>query len=138
MGEHSSSLVTPIPASIFTNAGKSLSIERSGQTWLPMGSPRGLAARLAALATSKPAAPEQIVTLSVNSRRDIVLISIFPFLVYSSQPGRYSRVSSLLASGMFVIFALAESQRTLRPPSLNEMEAKFTESQIGPASRKSP
>src|SRR5207245_2838856 len=97
MGEHSSSLVTPMPASIFTNAGKSLSIERSGQTWLPIGSPRGLAARLAALATNNPAAPEQIVTLSVNSRRDIVLISIFPFFVIVPSPGDI-RVSAAYSS----------------------------------------
>ena len=42
------------------------------------------------------------------------------------------------APGMFVIFAPAESQRSLRPPSRSEMEARLTASLSGRASRKSP
>ena len=53
-----------------------------------------------------------------------------PLYYYSSQPGRYSRVRNLFASGMLVILAAAESQSSLRPPSRSEMEARLTGSQI--------
>ena len=43
-----------------------------------------------------------------------------------------------VASRMLVIFALAESKRSLLPPSRSEMEARFMASLIGPASVKSP
>lgn len=61
-----------------------------------------------------------------------------PLCHYSSQPERYSRVRNLFASGMLAIFAAAESQSSLRPPTRSEMEARLTASQIGRASRKSP
>src|SRR5271165_5449310 len=107
-------------------------MERSGQTWLPMGrpsGPNGLARSSAALATKNPAALEQTAAFWMNSRLDIAAIYISPF--YNSQPGRYSRLSKRFASGMLVIFALAESQRSLRPPSRSEIDARFTASEIG-------
>jgi hypothetical protein len=64
------------------NAGKSLSIERSGQTWLPIGRPSGFAASLAALAASNPAEPAPIAALFMNSRLDIAVISIDPFIMF--------------------------------------------------------
>src|ERR1044071_6564427 len=90
-----------------------------------MGKPRGFARSFSAPAASTPVAPEQIATFSTNSRLDITCIVIG---FHISQPGRYSRVNNAFASGTFVIFKLAASQSSLRPPNLNETEAKFTAS----------
>ena len=57
IGEHSSSLVTPISATILANAGKSLSIERNGQTWHPIGKPSGRAVLLVSSAFLDSEAP---------------------------------------------------------------------------------
>ena len=73
-----------MPATILAKAGKSLSLERRGQTWLPMGRPSGFAASLAVLAASNPAAPEPIATRFMNSRLDIAVISIIAFLTSPS------------------------------------------------------
>src|SRR3954468_14286078 len=70
-GEQSSSRVTPIPAILFTYAGKSLIIDRVGQTWLPIGSPSGAAETFEAPAARTPAAPAKITAFSMNSRLEI-------------------------------------------------------------------
>src|SRR5208282_3583972 len=133
MGEQSSSLVTPMPAIIRANAGKSWSLERRGHTWLPMGRPSGLATSSVALPASDPAM-QPIAALAMNSRLDITFTSV-SFLCLS-QSGRYFRLRRRFARGSCLILAPAESQSSLRPPSLSQIEVKFTSSPVGPASRK--
>src|SRR3954464_8602466 len=74
-GEQSSRRVTPIPAIIFTYAGKSLIIDRVGQTWLPIGSPSGAAETFEAPAARTPAAAAEIIAFSMNSRLEIGAIA---------------------------------------------------------------
>ena len=76
MGEQSSSRVTPMPAIILANAGKSWSIERNGHTWLPMGKPSGFAASFVALAVIKLGTLEPTASLLTNSRLEIVVIGV--------------------------------------------------------------
>src|SRR5438132_858327 len=134
MGEQSSSLVTPMSAIILTYAGKSPSIERVGQTWLPIGSPNG-PFRAAPDSTAAAASAEHAAAI-INSRLESEAINPSPSQI--SQPGRYSRLRNLFASGTFVIFPAAASQSSLRPPSRREIEARFIISEIGRARVKSP
>src|SRR5947209_5566646 len=62
-------------AIFFTNAGKSLSIERRGYVWLPIGRPSGFARTSAAFQNRDAARPEQRATRLANPRLDIVFIS---------------------------------------------------------------
>src|SRR5205809_188931 len=71
MGEHSSSRVTPISAILLTYAGKSLSIERVGQVWLPIGRPSGFPFASPAFAARIASAPERTVALAGRDPRGI-------------------------------------------------------------------
>jgi hypothetical protein len=59
-----------------------LSIDRVGQTWLPIGSPSGVAETSEAPAARTPAALAEIIAFSMKSRLEIEgMASLLPFLV---------------------------------------------------------
>jgi hypothetical protein len=75
-----------------------------GQTWLPIGRPRGFAPNFAALAASSPVVLEPIATRFMNSRLDISLIIIHLLLqLYSFRPGDFEAI---------LIQALQKSRRS--------------------------
>jgi len=110
-----------------------LSIVRRGHTWLPMGKRSGFATSLVALPASDPATPQPIAVLARNSRLDITFTSV-SFLHFPAQaifpPEAPVRLWDIHNSNA------AESQSSLRPPSLSKIESKFSASPVGPASRK--
>jgi len=82
-----------------------------------------------------PAFAAAAAVFSMKSRLDSRVIGVSALRLPA---GRDSRMRKAFASGTLVILAVAASHRSRRPPRRNEMAAKLTASQIGPASRKSP